>query len=78
MQVLMTRESVVVSRMRDKLQLIQAGDCRRADSRLVILACGGGLRGAFGGGVLVGLSQLGFREIFDIAVGVSAGAANIA
>ncbi|MGD0013166.1 MAG: patatin-like phospholipase family protein [Bryobacteraceae bacterium] len=78
MEVVMRRDSVMVSRMRDKSRLLNAGDPGGADSKLVILACGGGLRGAFGGGVLVGLSQLGFREVFDVAVGVSAGAANIA
>jgi predicted patatin/cPLA2 family phospholipase len=64
--------------MREKLKLIEAGDVSHGDSKLVVLACGGGLRGAFGGGVLVGLSQLGFRDVFDVAVGVSAGAANMA
>jgi predicted patatin/cPLA2 family phospholipase len=78
MEVLMTRESVLVNRMREKLRLIATGDAGHSDSRLVVLSCGGGLRGAFGGGVLVGLSQLGFKDVFDVAVGVSAGAANVA
>lgn len=78
MEVMMQRDGLMVSRMREKLRLIKSGDPRHSTSRLVVLACGGGLRGAFGGGVLVGLSQLGFEEVFDIAVGVSAGAANVA
>ena len=78
MKGLMQRDGLMVSRMREKLRLIRSGDGSHSKTKLVVLACGGGLRGAFGGGVLVGLSQLGFREVFDIAVGVSAGAANIA
>lgn len=78
MEVMMQRDGLMVTRMREKLRLVKSGDPSHSTSRLVVLACGGGLRGAFGGGVLVGLSQLGFKEVFDIAVGVSAGAANVA
>src|SRR5258708_28062424 len=48
------------------------------NTRLALVAGGGGVRGAFGAGVMIGLQRLGLDQVFDINVGVSAGAANIA
>jgi predicted patatin/cPLA2 family phospholipase len=74
----MQNDFLMTNRIKEKLLLLNAGDSQHSKIRLVVLACGGGLRGAFGGGVLAGLTQLGLREAFDVAVGVSAGAANLA
>jgi predicted patatin/cPLA2 family phospholipase len=70
--------ATVSQRLREKARLLASDDQRHLECRTAIVACGGGIRGAFGAGVMIGLKKLGLSEVFDFNVGVSAGAANLA
>lgn len=43
------------------------------DRKLGLIIQGGGLRTSFAGGVMVGLEELGFADVFDCVYGISAG-----
>lgn len=70
--------SAAVERILLKRDLLRAGDERHQEIRPLLLACGGGMAGVFGGGLMIGLELAGLSHVFDAAVGVSAGAANAA
>jgi predicted patatin/cPLA2 family phospholipase len=61
-----------------KRQLYRAGDIKHESTRTAVIASGGGMAGIFAAGVLYGLEQSDFSDVFDVAVGVSSGAASLA
>ncbi|MGX7827465.1 patatin-like phospholipase family protein [Actinokineospora sp. 24-640] len=60
--------------VRDLLIARRAG--RPDDARLALAIEGGASRGAFSGGMVAALTELGFHECFDAVYGASAGALN--
>ncbi|OLR90579.1 patatin-like phospholipase family protein [Actinokineospora bangkokensis] len=67
--------------MHQVLELLRARRAAgtRADGRTLALAVeGGGSRGAFGGGMVLALQELGYSACFDAVYGSSAGALNAA
>ena len=73
-----SKESAVVRNILRKRELLASGDKDHQDIKTALIIGGGGVRGAFGAGVGLGLEQAGLRDAFDVAIGVSAGAADIA
>ncbi|MDP2696397.1 MAG: hypothetical protein Q8O87_04105 [bacterium] len=58
-----------------KKRLLEAGDPEHIKIRPVLLILGGGMRGVSGAGSAISISGLGLKDVFDVVVGVSAGAA---
>lgn len=73
-----TPDSEVVKNFKRKKDLLGRGDLRHETIKTAIIADGGVMLGAFGGGVVTGLQETGFCEVADYAVGVSAGADDLA
>lgn len=61
-----------------KQQLLLAHDPAHQAIKAVAIFGGGGMRGAYGSGVIDGLEQLGMNETFDDLIGISSGACNAA
>jgi predicted patatin/cPLA2 family phospholipase len=61
-----------------KKELLEQGNPEHESIRSALLVMGGGMRGVYGAGVVTGLEKAGFHDVFDVAAGVSAGAADIA
>jgi predicted patatin/cPLA2 family phospholipase len=61
-----------------KRHLLKANDPAHQTIKSVAVFEGGGMRGVYGSGVIVGLEQLGLNDVFDDLVGISAGACNAA
>lgn len=61
-----------------KRDLLRQGDPAHEHIRTGILVDGGSMRGVYTGGVVTALHQFGMTEVFDYAVGISAGAAGCA
>jgi predicted patatin/cPLA2 family phospholipase len=68
----------IVERLLRKRDLLRAGDTGHERIRTALFIDGGGMRGVYGGGVIVALEQLGLTDVFDYVIGVSAGAADCA
>lgn len=68
----------IISRLLQKKRLLSKGDNAHKKIKTALVIGGGGMRGTFGAGVVTGLEKIGLNNVFDIAVGVSAGAADIA
>lgn len=58
-----------------KKQLIESGDVSQYEYRTLILVLGGVMRGVYAGGQCIALEEAGLTKAFDIAVGISTGAA---
>jgi predicted patatin/cPLA2 family phospholipase len=71
-------QSAVVERLLRKRDLLRRGDPAHAEIRAALFIDGGGMRGVYGGGVVIALERLGLTDVFDHVIGVSAGAANSA
>ena len=68
----------LVDHLKRKQQLLKANDPAHKAIKTVAIFVGGGMRGVYGSGVIVGLEQRGMNEVFDSLVGISAGACNAA
>lgn len=73
-----TSDSRLVKNIKRKRDLVLAGDPSHERISATILCDSGVMWGAFGGGVVTGLEECGLTNVFDYAVGVSAGAPNLA
>lgn len=65
-------------RLLQKRELLERGDPAYTSIKTALFIDGGGMRGVYGGGVVIALEKLGLTDVFDYVVGVSAGAANCA
>jgi len=68
----------LISHLKQKQHLLETNDPAHKAIKAVAIFEGGGMRGVYGSGVIVGLEQLGMNEVFDGLVGISAGACNAA
>ncbi len=68
----------IVDRLLLKKEYLDAGNPEQQEIKTALIVGGGGMRGVFSGGVVIALDELGLREVFDSAIGISAGAAAIA
>ncbi len=73
-----SKESVLIKNILRKRELLASGDESHQSIKTALIIGGGGVRGAFGAGVGLGLEQAGLRSAFDVVIGVSAGAADLA
>lgn len=73
-----TADSTVVKNIKLKRDLLADNSCEHKQIKTALL-CGDGIMwGAFGIGVLAGMEKSDLTDTFDCAIGVSAGAANLA
>ncbi len=72
------KDSPIIQRLKEKQRLLAGNDQEHEKIKTALIVAGGVMRGVFSGGCLVGLEELGFSSVFDVVVGVSAGAANLA
>ncbi len=68
------KEIALVRRLRLKRALLEAGDPRHEEIRMLLLISGGGMCGVYGAGVCLALHQLGLGDCFDTVLGISTGA----
>ena len=69
-----TPDSTIVERLFEKKRLLEAGDARHEMIRPLLIVLGGGMRGVSGGGAVTALNLMGLNQVFDMAIGASAGA----
>ncbi|MFC1612662.1 patatin-like phospholipase family protein [Patescibacteria group bacterium] len=67
-------DSELIKNLHRKRMLLEAGDERHKKIRPVLLALGGGMKGACGGGIMYALRLLELADVFDIVVSMSVGA----
>jgi predicted patatin/cPLA2 family phospholipase len=68
----------LVARLKLKQQLLETNNAEHQAIRSVAVFDGGGMRGAYGGGVITALEQLDMNDVFDDLVGISSGACTAA
>lgn len=68
----------LATRLLQKRELLRGDDPAHEKIKTALFIDGGGMRGVYGGGVVVALEKLGLTDAFDYVIGVSAGAANCA
>jgi predicted acylesterase/phospholipase RssA len=68
----------VVSNILRKRDLLLAGDPAHEEIKTALVIGSGAMRGAYSGGVVIGLEELGLTDTFDDVVGVSVGASTAA
>ncbi len=73
-----TPKSEVVKNIKLKRDLLNTGNPEHECIRTAVICDSGIMLGVFGGGVVTGLEECGMIDVFDYAIGVSAGAANLA
>lgn len=71
-------DSAVLQNLFRKKELLEKKDPEHEKIRPLLLCLGGGMCGVNGAGMLAALEKRGFTSVFDNAIGVSAGACNIA
>lgn len=69
-------ESQLVQNLFLKKALLRQGDPQHEKIRPLLLILSGAMRGTYGAGVTIALSQLGLYNVFDTVIGVSTGAGN--
>lgn len=67
-------DSKLIERLYQKRDLLAASDNAHKRIRPLLLILGGGMRGASGIGMVYALHLLGLQDVFDVVVGISAGA----
>lgn len=72
------KNSPIVQRLKEKKKLLAKDNPEHEKIRTTLIVAGGVMKGVFSGGCLVGLEELRFGSVFDVVVGISAGAANLA
>jgi len=72
------KNSPIIQRLKEKQRLLAGGNPEHEKIKTALIVAGGVMKGVFSGGCLVGLEKLGFSSVFDVVVGISAGAANLA
>ncbi len=70
----MNPTSKIVQNLFKKKELLESGDSAHTAIRPVLIVLGGGMRGVSGGGAACALNLLGLNQVFDMAIGASAGA----
>ena len=73
-QIRVTPNSTIVERLFEKKRLLEGGDARHEMIRPLLIVLGGGMRGVSGGGAVTALNLMGLNQVFDMAIGASAGA----
>ncbi|HEY1835385.1 MAG TPA: patatin-like phospholipase family protein [Candidatus Saccharimonadales bacterium] len=68
----------LVDRLREKKRLLAAGDPAHERIRTALIIGGGGMRGVYSTGITAALEAFGFGDVFDDAIGISAGACAVA
>lgn len=68
----------LIDRLHEKQHLLQAGNPAHKDIKTALIIGGGGMRGVYSTGITAGLEALGLGEVFDDAIGISAGACAVA
>jgi predicted patatin/cPLA2 family phospholipase len=68
----------VLERIRERARRLRAGEPVADGRKLALVIEGGGMRGSYSAGSLVGLEFLGMHDVFDHVYGTSAGAINAA
>lgn len=71
-----TRDSLAIQNIREKKRLLDLGDSGHKRIVVGIIIDSGGMLGIYGGGWVTGLQELGYCDVADHAIGISAGAAD--
>jgi predicted patatin/cPLA2 family phospholipase len=71
-------DHALIDRLREKQRLLAAGDPDHKAIRTALIIGGGGMRGVYSTGITAGLEAIGMGDIFDDAIGISAGACAVA
>ncbi len=70
--------NIVLKNLFRKQRLLKKKDKNHKKLKTALVILGGGMRGAYGAGVVTALEKAGLNEVFDVVVGVSAGCADAA